>query len=402
VEKDVEAIAKDNHISTEEAGRIIRYEAFYKELQDKELKGKNGKIAVAHNKNDLCETFLFNLFRGSALKGLSGIKASRDNIIRPLLCLERSEIESYLHENSIPYRTDSTNLTDDYTRNKIRHHILTLATDEICKQSVNNISKACERIDEAYNLISDLTAQAFNNCVQPITNNLYKNCYHITESEFINVHDTIKSYVLMETLVKTAGKSKDLEHVHINKLMDLFCKQTGAKISLPYGMEAKRDYTGINIYIPNDIDKDNKDNTYYRAITATERTQLENGDELKIYLQNNAFLTLKILDNYEKTQNLENFSIKKYTKLFDYDKIKGGIAIRTRETGDYLVVNSSNQTKKLKSYFTDEKIPKDERDQMLLLANESHIIWVIGARISNYYKIADNTQKILQATYYNV
>jgi tRNA(Ile)-lysidine synthase len=206
----------------------------------------------------------------------------------------------------------------------------------------------------------------------------------------------------METLVKTAGKSKDLEHVHINKLMDLFCKQTGAKISLPYGMEAKRDYTGINIYIPNDIDKDNKDNTYYRAITATERTQLENGDELKIYLQNNAFLTLKILDNYEKTQNLENFSIKKYTKLFDYDKIKGGIAIRTRKTGDYLAVNSSNQTKKLKSYFTDEKIPKDERDQMLLLANESHIIWVIGARISNYYKIADNTQKILQATYYNV
>jgi tRNA(Ile)-lysidine synthase len=201
----------------------------------------------------------------------------------------------------------------------------------------------------------------------------------------------------METLTKTAGKSKDLEQVHINQLLELFSKQTGARLSLPYAIEAKRDYTGVTIYIRNEQDKDY---TYYRAITATERLELENGNELKIYLQNNEFLILKILDNYKKIQNLENFSSKKYTKLFDYGKIKGGIAIRTRKTGDYLAVNSSNQTKKLKSYFTDEKIPKDERDRMLLLADDSHIMWVIGARISNYYKIADDTQKILQATYY--
>jgi tRNA(Ile)-lysidine synthase len=393
VEKDVEEIARACHISTEEAGRNVRYEAFYKELD-----GREGKIAVAHNKNDCCETFLFNLFRGSALKGLSGIKPKRDMIIRPLLCLERSEIEAYLYRHNIAYRTDSTNLTDDYTRNKIRHRILETEAVCICPQAVNNISKACERIDEAYALIADITAQAFAACVTEIDNNFYKRAYHITESEFEKVHDTIKGYVVMETLAKTAGKSKDIESVHVNAVRELFGKQSGSMVSLPYQMIARRDYTGVIIFVQNE---NAQDQGFCRDITSLERTCLESGKELIINLENNNFLTLKILDNYEKIQNLENFSPKKYTKLFDYDKIEGNIAIRTRKAGDYLTVNSMNQTKKLKAYFTDEKIPKDVRDHMLLLANDSHIIWAIGGRISNYYKIARQTDRILQVTFYN-
>jgi tRNA(Ile)-lysidine synthase len=83
----------------------------------------------------------------------------------------------------------------------------------------------------------------------------------------------------------------------------------------------------------------------------------------------------------------------------DYDKIKGSIVIRTRNKGDYLTVNSLNQKKTLKSYFIDEKVPQSERDGILLLAEESHIIWVIGARISNYYKVAQDTGRILCVTY---
>jgi tRNA(Ile)-lysidine synthase len=389
---DVEKLARQNHISTEEAGRNVRYEAFYKELGD-----RDGKIAVAHNKNDCAETFLFNLFRGSALKGLVGIKASRDRIIRPLLCLERSEIEAYLNERNIPYCTDSTNLGDDYTRNKIRHHILEKAVNDISPAAVGNIGRACERVNEAYELITDMTAEAIKSCVVKVNDNkIYKRAYHIEESEFEKVHNTIKGYVIMEILSKTAGKSKDLESVHVSEVKRLFASQCGSRISLPYGMIAKRDYTGILICIEN-----NENNTRFDEIIISDedKNKLENGKKVNITLKNRGFLTLEIKYNYEKKLNLENIPQKKYTKWFDYDKIKRSIVIRTRNTGDYLTVNSLNQKKNLKSYFTDEKIPQSERDSMLLIAEGSHVIWLIGARISNYYKLTKDTQRVLCVTY---
>jgi tRNA(Ile)-lysidine synthase len=392
VEKDVEAIAKIKHISTEEAGRNIRYEAFYRELGESE-----GKIAVAHNKNDCCETFLFNLFRGSALKGLGGIKASRERIIRPLMCLERREIEAYLNERNISYCIDSTNLGDDYTRNKIRHHILDKAVTDISPAAVSNISNACERINEAYELISDMTKEAFEKTVCRIDDNkIYKRAYHIEETSFEKLYNTIKSYCIMETLSTVAGKSKDLEHVHVDDVLKLFDKQCGAMLNLPYKMIARRDYTGVVIYIEND----KVDDAFDEIVISTEdKKRLEKGEELKISLKDGGGLCLKILDNYENLNNFKNIPQKKYTKWFDYDKIKGSIVLRTRKTGDYLTVNSMNQRKTLKAYFTDEKIPQLERDKMLLLAEDSHIIWVIGARISNYYKVTENTDRILCVTY---
>ena len=130
VECDVESLARQQRISAEEAGRNVRYEAFTRTLELHRGE-KNGKIAIAHNKNDSCETFLFHLFRGSSLKGLSGIESVRGVLIRPLLCIERCEIEEFLDKNGIKYCIDSTNLEDNYTRNKIRHHILDTAVREI-------------------------------------------------------------------------------------------------------------------------------------------------------------------------------------------------------------------------------------------------------------------------------
>jgi tRNA(Ile)-lysidine synthase len=392
VVSDVEKLAREQRISTEEAGRNVRYGAFYKELGSRE-----GKIAVAHNKNDCAETFLFNLFRGSALKGLVGIRASRDRIIRPLMCLERSEIEAYLNERNIPYCTDSTNLGDDYTRNKIRHHILGKAVSDISPAAVGNIGRACERINEAYELISDMTNEAFDACVSKVDDNkIYKRAYHIEESGFRKVHNTIQGYVIMEVLSKTAGKSKDLESVHVMDVKKLFASQCGSNLSLPYGMSAKRDYTGILIGIENKGDKVCFGEV---VITDDEKNKLEDGEKIDITLKNKGSLTLELLNNYEKNLKLENIPQKKYTKWLDYDKIKGSIVIRTRNKGDYLTVNSLNQKKTLKSYFIDEKVPQSERDGILLLAEESHIIWVIGARISNYYKVAHDTGRILCVTY---
>ena len=126
--------AAGNHLSTEEAGRILRYQAFERTLQ--ELFGGHGKIAVAHNRNDRAETVLFHLFRGSGLRGLTGIGAMREHVIRPILYLDRARIESLLQEAGIRYCTDETNAEDMYARNRIRNHIIPYADQYICNRVV--------------------------------------------------------------------------------------------------------------------------------------------------------------------------------------------------------------------------------------------------------------------------
>ena len=135
-EKDIEKMSKDMGIGTEEAGRKARYEAFEEVLQ---LYGGKGKIAVAHNRGDQAETVLFHLFRGANITGLSGIAPVRENVIRPLLCMERTEIESFLTQKGRSWCIDSTNEENTYTRNKIRNVLIPFAREEICEQTVSAI-----------------------------------------------------------------------------------------------------------------------------------------------------------------------------------------------------------------------------------------------------------------------
>ena len=96
---------------------------------------------------------------------------------------------------------------------------------------------------------------------------------------------------------------------------------------------------------------------------------------------------------------MQNIEQKKYTKWFDYGKIKDNIVVRTRKTGDFITINQSNQHKTLKSYFADEKTAARERDSICLIAENSHILWVVGGRISNYYKVSEDTRLVLQAEF---
>ena len=388
VEKDVEALAGRLHISTEEAGRNVRYEAFYRELGT----GK-GKIAVAHNKNDCCETFLFNLFRGSSLKGLAGIRPVRDRIIRPLMCVERAEIEQFLQERTIHYCIDSTNLEDNYTRNRIRHHILETAVKEISPAAVNHISNACERVSEAYDLIEDVTKQGYESCVKRTTSG-----YHIDEAAFKRLHKTIRGYVLMEVLSRAAGSSRDLETVHIRQLEALMENQCGRLIKLPYRLCARRDYTGICIF-REDARAQKNQVPQEVALPADVHTRLLAGEVVVLALNAHQRFKLEIVPRRKFGSDLQNIPQKKYTKWIDYDKIKDNVVVRTRKSGDYLTINASNQRKSLKTYLIDNKIPQEKRSRIWLVADGSHVIWIIGERISSYYKVSEGTERILKLAF---
>ncbi len=160
VEEDVGAVARRQGCSTEEAGRQVRYEAFYREM---ERRGAQ-KIAVAHNAGDRAETMLLNLFRGSGLTGLGSIRPVRERIVRPLLGLERWEIEAYLERRDISWRQDSTNDTDEYTRNRIRRHILPYAEREICSGAAAHLCKAADIFMEIEDYMEEQIRQAGRLC----------------------------------------------------------------------------------------------------------------------------------------------------------------------------------------------------------------------------------------------
>jgi len=155
---DIPGIAEESKCSEEEAGRNFRYKAFEEVAREVGA----AKIAVAHNLNDRGETMLFNLFRGSGLKGLTGIAPVRDEIIRPLLCVSRGEIEHYLAEIHQDYCHDMTNEGDDYTRNRIRHHILNYAEQEIAPGCVQRMGQTADILAETENYLQQQTKDAWS------------------------------------------------------------------------------------------------------------------------------------------------------------------------------------------------------------------------------------------------
>lgn len=394
VKKDVEALAEKLHISAEEAGRNVRYEAFYRELGS-----RKGRIAVAHNKNDCCETFLFNLFRGSSLKGLAGIRPVRDKIIRPLLCLKRAEIEAFLQERNLSYCIDSTNLEDNYSRNIIRRHILETAVKDISPASINHISDACERVREAYDMIEELARNGYDTCVCVEENSrTQQKIYHIDKEKFLALHAAIQGYVIMEMLSEAAGNRKDLEAVHVEQLRLLMNRQCGKEIKLPFRLRARRDYTGVCVY---KAAENIRQEAFPEAVALSEdmTAQLMAGKTVEFMYGTRWKISAALAAEGGAGIDLKNIPQKKYTKWIDYDKIENSIVIRTRRQGDYLTVNTANQRKTLKAYYIDHKIPQHMRDEICLVADGSHIVWVVGERISSYYKIGQDTRRILRITF---
>lgn len=379
VEKDVGAIAKQERISEEEAGRLVRYRAFEEVLQSLSLKNASqGKIAVAHNKNDRAETMLFNLFRGSGIKGINGISPTRDNIIRPLLCLERKEIEDYLKEKNISYCIDATNEEDVYTRNKIRHHILPLA-EEISNQAVSHMNETAQRLEEVENYLTSKAAEERKRCCKEENQQIKIDVERFRETDSI-----LQTYIIRDCIYQIAGNKKDITSKHIKDVISLFTKQVGKFIILPYGMNARRTYSQV-------------------ILSNEERKEAEETDKWKqnvkvpgeIIIKGIGSFTFILLDASKKQQ----ISEKTYTKWFDYDKIKKSLVLRTRETGDYLTINEKMDKKSLKQYLINEKIESSKRDKIILLTEENHVLWVVGHRISFQYKVTDSTKHILQVQF---
>lgn len=374
-QENVELIAKKRKESLEEAGRNIRREAFEKTLQ----KYHGTKIALAHHKNDNAETLLMNLARGSGLTGLGGMRPIKGNIIRPLLCLERKEIEEYLRNKCISYCTDETNLSDDYTRNRVRNHVIRTLEQGVNEKAVEHFSETMERIWELQDYMKEETEKLYH-CVVSVK----ENKRIILKEEYEKVPSVFRGLIIKKAIVSITEKERDIHAVHIDEIRKLMEKQVGRMVSLPYSVCALRCYEGICLMPLNE--KEQKSQQEKTELELWKSNQKQIG-EWKISYETKAA---------EEREGIETEN--PYTKCFDYDIMNNTIMIRTRAAGDYITINKNGDKQKLKSYFINEKIPKEERDKILLLAEGSHILWVIGYRRGCAYQIGENTKQILQIT----
>ncbi len=226
---DVKKLANTNKIGLEEAGRKARYEFFNEVL----LKTNANKIAIAHNKNDKVETILMNVLRGSGIQGLKGIEPQRENIIRPLIECERSEIEQYCEENNLNPRIDKTNLEDIYQRNKVRNVIIPYIKKEFNPNIIKTIDRLSNIVSAEDEYIEQQTETTYQEIV--ITEKLNEKPKEIILNlkKFNSQEIVIKSRLIRYTIKRLFGNTQNIEKIHIDDIIKLCNNNIGNKYLTP-------------------------------------------------------------------------------------------------------------------------------------------------------------------------
>ncbi len=409
---------EEENLTVEEAARMERYRIF----EEIGSKWNADRIAVAHNRNDQAETVLWNLTRGSGLNGLGGIRPVQGNRIRPLLFTARTDIEAYLKKAGLIWRTDRTNLEGDYTRNRIRLSLLPQMEEQLNPQASRHIAEAADKLRDVQEYIDRMTDEAAARCIVTGCENTKQRALAEKPSVVIRLEayrkeERLIRQELLKRAIEMKSGLKDIGAVHIRMLEELADMDCGKRCDLPGGILAVRE-DGILRFREREPEPvcfgggpEYARITYRKDENAgNEKTSV--GERMAVGLlvpgctafggdfggtSDRMSVTTELMPNVPEFKKyfLEE---KKYTKWISYDTIKNNLLLRTRRPGDYLVVNAQGGTKKLKDYLIDQKIPRDMRDRILLLADGSHILWVIGWRISEAAKVTDETQMVLKVS----
>lgn len=366
---DMVGYGKELGISSEEAGRILRYGFFREILSDY----GGGKIAVAHNKNDQAETILHRIIRGTGLDGLKSMEFIKGDIIRPLLNISRKEIEDYIEQKRIKFVVDHTNLETDYTRNKIRLELLPYIKENFNPNIIDSLYRLTRIATGEIQIIEEITTEKYNLIVKSATENsiIFNGAIFKLESE------AIRKRLIRKAIENISGNLHGIEEIHINDIIKLFQDaKTGKNIDISKGLRARVSYSDFIIELRNNTNP------------KLETKKIEIGENV---LEEFAIIiSLELISADEIDFN--NADI----KYIDYDKVSGELWIRRRKSGDKFSPLGLGGSKKLKDYMIDKKIPQDKRNSIPILCDNSGIIWVIGYGLSDKYKITKETKQTLR------
>ena len=366
---DVQSLAREKRLSIEAAAREARYRIFYS------LCEQNGysKIAVAHNAQDSAETVLMHLLRGSGLDGLRGILPKRDNVIRPLLCVTRDEIEGYLTDGGLSYVTDSTNAEDVYLRNRIRHDLLPKLVDEYNPNLIQTLLQTVTLLQKDAQCLDALAQSCEEQSLRREGDFCLINTANYPKEQAVSFR------IIRKAIAMCIGKTQDIPFDTVLRC-DALCRvgQVGRTVDLPMGYCVTLEQDGYLVLCKRD---------------AVEPYLYFIGDALPYVLElPNGTLTLELAESGKDTADCV---------YFDLDKISGGLCVRNRRQGDALSLKGMGGRKKLKEFFIDAKIPKHLRDTLPLLCCDDGktILWVCGKRKCVGYDMDENTAKVIKCTF---
>jgi tRNA(Ile)-lysidine synthase len=371
---DAPALAREKNLSLEEAARILRYEAL------QQAAGKDGVIAVAHHAMDQAETVLYRLIRGSGPKGLSGMQPVSQmeghRLIRPLLSTMPQEIYAYLKERQQACRSDVTNEDVSYARNRIRKNVLP-ELEQINPKAVLHICQAAQKlrgVGDARRCIDDYLIKKDEGGMESA---LYI-------PAILKEEEQVRRQILFAYLEKEMPHMRDVTAKHVELLEELLTAGTGKRVNLPYGMQAVVAYE--KLFFQKEEDKTAKDWELQVPL-------LEEGE---LWSVSTNHWEIRMKRRAAKPEDTRVFPRKNYTKWFDYDKIRDGISIRKACEGDYIQIMSQGGTQSFAKYCKNAKIPQDKRRNIPLICDEHHILWAVGYRISEKYKITADTRTVLE------
>lgn len=362
---ETESFAKSNKISIQEAARALRYDWFTALLTQE----KFDLIATAHHLDDSIETVLFNLSNGCGISGLHGIlpKNAENKLIRPLMFASKKEIMGFASENGIDFREDSSNSSDKYSRNLIRHHVLPVL-EAINQGFVDNFARNIRNFKET----EALQQFAIEKIITEISEELSAD--ELLKINLEAIFDFPSSLTVLFELIKPYGFNRN----QAEQILDQAHNPESALYLSEFYL-INRNYKKLTVF--NKADK----------IAQTEINIIEGESEVLVNDRQKLIfeiITKEQFDCHPKNKNLA---------FFDADKIDFPLLLRYYRNGDsFSPFGMSGKLKKLSSFFKDEKIPEHNRSMVPLLVSDSKIIWVIGYRSSIDFSVSNDTNKVLK------
>ncbi len=342
--------ASKNKISVQMAARDLRYNWF----EELKKETQSDYIVVAHHKDDDIETFFINLIRGSGIKGFLGMKQKRNKIIRPLLLFSRKEIEEYLKNQGQEFRNDSSNTDVKYLRNNIRHHLIPLIKD-INPSFSDTFSKEIEYMNEVYNVFNDNFIEVKNDIVSKMDKGIV-----IDKQKLLSIQN---NKIFLREIITPFGFNET------DKILESCIASSGK-------MFCAKNYRLL-------IDRD--------KIFVTEF--IDDSSDVIVISEDTDTIRFPIPLKFSISHKLE-FNKRKNSVFLDFDKLEFPLKIRRWEEGDYFYPLGLNGRKKLSDYFVDNKFSRFEKEECFLLCSGEDIIWIIGHRMDDRFKITSNTKKV--------
>lgn len=373
---DIPSYIKEAGLSKQAGAREVRYRFFHR------VAGETGadRIALGHTADDQVETFLMRLLRGSGSPGLSGIPPVREKIIRPLIDIHREEIRQFLSERDIRYRIDSSNLSPVYLRNKIRLELIPYLLKEFNPNIMDTLLRNLKILRDEERFLDQYVERIYPDMLVSAS----RGCVRFDAGKLAGIARPLRRRVMRHAVESLSGEGGvDLSFRHVEDSLSLLEGDREGEVHLPRGIIVKRERGTFGVFLkPRVVSTP----PYLYEITIPGDTRASEAGII---------ISTALLEQVPPAENQKEDGRNK--GLFDMGKFSLPLIIRNRRPGDLFYPRGmGGQRKKIKEYFIDLKIPREERDKIPILVSPEGILWVVGYRTDERFRVTPDTKKILE------